>query len=77
MGYLGEPRATSEVVTSDGWLRSGDLGYISEVGHNINHIQPSSLDPIMHPQYLLAGHKRFAPPPPNPNPLENVLIFEC
>ena len=31
MGYLGEPRATSEVITSDGWLRSGDLGYISEV----------------------------------------------
>lgn len=32
MGYLGEPAATREVMTSDGWLRSGDLGYISEVG---------------------------------------------
>ena len=31
MGYLDEPHATSEVMTADGWLRSGDLGYISEV----------------------------------------------
>jgi long-chain-fatty-acid--CoA ligase ACSBG len=33
MGYLGEPRTTGEVLTSDGWLRSGDLGYLSEEGY--------------------------------------------
>jgi long-chain-fatty-acid--CoA ligase ACSBG len=33
MGYLGEPWATSEVLTSEGWLRSGDLGYLSEEGY--------------------------------------------
>lgn len=33
MGYLDEPHATSEVMTADGWLRSGDLGYISEEGY--------------------------------------------
>ena len=32
MGYLGEPRVTREALTSDGWLKSGDLGYLSEVG---------------------------------------------
>ena len=32
MGYLGEPQATRAVLTSDGWLKSGDLGFISEVG---------------------------------------------
>ena len=32
MGYLGELRTTGEVLTSDSWLRSGDLGYLSEVG---------------------------------------------
>ena len=31
MGYMENPMATSEVLTSDGWLRSGDLGYLSEV----------------------------------------------
>ena len=34
MGYMGNPKTTSEVLTSDGWLRSGDLGYITEVGTN-------------------------------------------
>ena len=32
MGYLGEPQVTMATFTSDGWLRSGDLGYINEVG---------------------------------------------
>ena len=31
MGYMGNTVATSEVLTSDGWLRSWDLGYLSEV----------------------------------------------
>ena len=31
MGYLGRPESTQEVFTSDGWLRSGDVGYISKV----------------------------------------------
>ena len=32
MGYLGEPQVTMATFTSDGWLKSGDLGYIDKVG---------------------------------------------
>ena len=31
MGYLGRPESTQDVFTSDGFLRSGDVGYISKV----------------------------------------------
>ena len=31
MGYLGRPESTQEVFTSDGFLRSGDVGYVSKV----------------------------------------------
>ena len=41
MGYMGNPMATSEVLTSDGWLRSGDLGYLSEVSEGWGIQDPS------------------------------------
>ena len=31
MGYLGRPESTQDVFTSDGFLRSGDVGYVSKV----------------------------------------------
>jgi len=31
-GYLGEPQATSDVLDPDGWLRTGDAGYVGPDG---------------------------------------------
>ena len=32
-GYLGRPQATAEMVTGDGWLRTGDIGRLDEQGY--------------------------------------------
>src|SRR5258706_9797660 len=31
-GYLGRPEATAQMITADGWLRSGDVGFVDDGG---------------------------------------------
>lgn len=31
-GYWGNPKATKETMTDDGWLKTGDICYIDEHG---------------------------------------------
>ncbi|MFG5380257.1 class I adenylate-forming enzyme family protein [Yoonia sp. R2-816] len=45
-GYFRNPDDTAQVFTNDGWLRTGDLGMIDDVGHL--HIKGRSKELIIH-----------------------------
>ncbi|XP_066138247.1 luciferin 4-monooxygenase-like [Euwallacea fornicatus] len=70
MGYYGNKQATKETFTSDGWLKSGDMGYYDEDGYfyvvdrmkelikyNAFQVAPAELEAILinHPKISDAG----------------------
>ncbi|XP_066249954.1 luciferin 4-monooxygenase-like [Euwallacea similis] len=70
MGYYGNEQATKETFTSDGWLKTGDLGYYDENGYfyvvdrmkelikyNAFQVAPAELEAILinHPKISDAG----------------------
>jgi long-chain acyl-CoA synthetase len=61
-GYLNDPDKTAEVVTTDGWIRSGDLGRLDDDGY---------LELVGRKKELIvtAGGKNVSPAP-----LENALM---
>ena len=68
-GYLNRPEATAEVMTADGWLKTGDIGMMSEDG--FFRIVDRKKDMI-----LVSGFNVF------PNEVEEVMaghdkILEC
>ncbi|NKX41262.1 acyl--CoA ligase [Rhodobacteraceae bacterium R_SAG2] len=46
LGYFRNPAATAEVLSADGWLRSGDMGWMDAAGHL--HIDGRSKELIIH-----------------------------
>jgi long-chain acyl-CoA synthetase len=61
LGYWNNPEATAETVTSDGWLKTGDAGYLDDEGYVYLHDRMKDM--------IVSGGENVSPAE-----VENVLM---
>jgi len=59
IGYLNDPVATSETLTDDGWIKTGDIGYYDEDGYyyvvdrikdvikSVKNVSPTEIEEVL------------------------------
>ncbi len=70
MGYVNAPKLTAEIITEDGWLRTGDIGYEDEEG--FIHITGRKKNLI-----ILANGENVSPEQIENLLLDHQLVEEC
>ena len=70
MGYVNAPELTAQILTEDGWLRTGDLGHIDEEGFVFITGRMKNL-------IILANGENVSPEQIENRLLDHQLIEEC
>ncbi len=70
MGYINAPELTAQIITEDGWLRTGDVGYADE--ENFVHITGRKKNLI-----ILSNGENVAPEQIENMLLDHQLVEEC
>ena len=71
-GYWNQPQATADTLTEDGWLRTGDIGYVDEDGYV--HIVDRKKELIKYKGYQIAPAELEALLLTHPAVLDSAVI---